>query len=54
VVSCDKILDEGKLYLLPTCFYCLPFRWLMPKGEKFRDQRNENYIKHPNTTNLKF
>jgi hypothetical protein len=26
---------------------------LMPKGEKFRDQSNENYIKHQ-TPNLKF
>jgi hypothetical protein len=34
------------IFLLPTCFKCLPFRWLMPKGEKFRDQSNENYIKH--------
>jgi hypothetical protein len=46
VVSFDKILDEGKVLFTSYMLLMSSFSVVDAKGEKLRDQSNENYIKH--------
>jgi hypothetical protein len=43
---------EGKSYLLPIRFYCLPLWCLIPKAEKFKGPKQLKIYQTPNTTHF--